>query len=266
MKRGKHVCRILKDIRKQIAQANDIELITSECQYHGDCPGTCPKCEAEVHYLEQQLAYRQIAGKAITLLGLSTGAIAVASLTSCAHSGNNNPPQEVAADTTEQLMIGEPVATVPNDSVRMDTLIKTVKAPPRLPEVVEVDIVEGLAIEGDIAYVPVVEDTLREDTFAIAEQMPEFPGGQQELMKFITQNIDYGPIYQGNGTQGRVIVQFVVDKEGNVVNPTVVRGVDPYLDKEALRIINLMPKWKPGTQKGQPVAVKYVVPVMFRLQ
>ena len=69
MKRGKQTCRILKDIRRQIAEANDIEFITSECQYQGDCLGTCPKCEAEVRYLEQQLERKRMAGKAITILG-----------------------------------------------------------------------------------------------------------------------------------------------------------------------------------------------------
>ena len=70
MKRGKQTCRILKDIRRQIAEANDIEFITSECQYQGDCLGTCPKCEAEVRYLEQQLERKRMAGKAITILGI----------------------------------------------------------------------------------------------------------------------------------------------------------------------------------------------------
>ncbi|MFR8552914.1 MAG: hypothetical protein ACLVEU_04895 [Bacteroides cellulosilyticus] len=73
MVRGKQTCKILKDIRRQIAEANDIEYITSECQYKGDCTGTCPKCEAEVQYLEQQLARKHMAGKAITILGVSAG-------------------------------------------------------------------------------------------------------------------------------------------------------------------------------------------------
>ena len=73
MYKGKQTCRILKDIRRQIAEANDIELITSECQYQGDCLGTCPKCEAEVRHLEQQLEFRKMAGKVITIVGLSAG-------------------------------------------------------------------------------------------------------------------------------------------------------------------------------------------------
>ena len=86
MKRGKQTCRILKDIRRQIAEANDIEFITSECQYQGDCLGTCPKCEAEVRYLEQQLERKRMAGKAITILGISAGLVAMAPMTSCSSS------------------------------------------------------------------------------------------------------------------------------------------------------------------------------------
>jgi protein TonB len=85
-------------------------------------------------------------------------------------------------------------------------------------------------------------------------------------MKFLSKNINYPSISQENGVQGRVIVQFVVNTDGSIVDPVVVRGVDPYLDKEALRVIKMMPKWSPGKQRNKPVRVKYTVPVMFRLQ
>ena len=91
MKRGKETCRILKDIRRQIAEANDIEFITSECRYQGDCLGTCPKCEAEVRYLEQQLSARHSAGKAIALAGISAGLIV---LGGCASNSNFNDPKQ----------------------------------------------------------------------------------------------------------------------------------------------------------------------------
>ena len=81
MVRGKQTCKILKEIRRQIAEANDIEFITSECQYQGDCLGTCPKCEAEVRYLEQQLERKQIEGKAITVLGISAVLISMTPMT-----------------------------------------------------------------------------------------------------------------------------------------------------------------------------------------
>jgi protein TonB len=96
--------------------------------------------------------------------------------------------------------------------------------------------------------------------------MPEFPGGMSELMQYFSKNIKYPAIAQENGTQGRVIVQFVVNRDGSIVDPVVVRSVDPYLDREALRVIMAMPKWKAGMQRGKSVRVKFTVPVQFRLQ
>ena len=115
---------------------------------------------------------------------------------------------------------------------------------------------------------PVVEEEepVEEEIFMVVEQMPEFPGGMAELMKFLSKNIKYPTIAQENGIQGRVIVQFVVNQDGSIVDPVVMRSVDPYLDKEALRVISTMPKWKPGMQRGKAVRVKYTVPVTFRLQ
>ena len=80
MARGKQTCKILKEIRRQIAEANDIEFVTSECRYKGDCLGTCPRCEAEVRYLEQQLRSRQLMGKAVVIAGLSAGMIAISKI------------------------------------------------------------------------------------------------------------------------------------------------------------------------------------------
>ena len=96
--------------------------------------------------------------------------------------------------------------------------------------------------------------------------MPEFPGGQAELMSYIAKSIKYPVVAQENGIQGRVTCTFVVNKDGTIVDAQVVRGIDPALDKEALRVINSMPKWKPGKQRGKPVRVKFTLPVTFRLQ
>ena len=126
----------------------------------------------------------------------------------------------------------------------------------------------GKAVEVKYVPVTVVEEEPEEQTiFEVVEQMPEFPnGGMAGLMQFLSKNIKYPTIAQENGTQGRVTVQFVVNKDGSIVDAKVIRGIDPYLDKEALRVIGTMPKWKPGMQRGKPVRVKYTVPVMFRLQ
>lgn len=105
-----------------------------------------------------------------------------------------------------------------------------------------------------------------EDVFEVVENMPEFPDeGMPGLMKYLSTNIRYPEAAHKAGTQGRVTVQFVVGKDGSIGNVSILRGVDPALDAEAIRVISGMPKWKPGTQKGEPVNVKYTVPVMFRL-
>ncbi len=105
----------------------------------------------------------------------------------------------------------------------------------------------------------------KETTFRIVENMPKFPGGEKELSKFIGENTQYPKSAAESGVQGKVYVEFVVDQEGNVVEAEVVRGVDPRLDKEALRVINLLPKFKPGTQKGEPVRVAFTLTVNFSL-
>ena len=117
-----------------------------------------------------------------------------------------------------------------------------------------------------VGYTPVaVEDDPSYQVFQVVEEMPEFPGGIGECLKFLGKNIKYPVEAQQAGAQGKVIVQFVVEKDGSIANPKVVRSIDPNLDGEAIRVISIMPKWKPGMQKGQPVRVKYTVPVTFRL-
>ena len=120
----------------------------------------------------------------------------------------------------------------------------------------------------DVKYVPAeVRKQLKgTSVFEVAEEMPEFPGGgMSAFMDYIKTNMRYPASAKENGTQGRVTVQFVVDEDGSIKDSKVLRSVDKDMDAEALRLINTMPKWKPGRQKGQPVAVKFTVPVMFRL-
>ena len=112
-----------------------------------------------------------------------------------------------------------------------------------------------------------VEEEEEEVVFVVVESMPEFPGGQQALFKFLSENVKYPVIAQENGIQGRVICQFVVNRDGSIVDVEVVRSAgDASLDKEAVRVIKSMPKWKPGKQRGKAVRVKYTLPVNFKLQ
>lgn len=110
------------------------------------------------------------------------------------------------------------------------------------------------------------DSTAKEEVFMVAEQMPEFPGGMKEMLKFLQDNVKYPESAMKKNVQGRVIVQFVVEKDGTPTEFKVLRSVDPDLDAEALRVMKAMPKWKPGMQKGQVVRVKFTVPVSFKLQ
>ena len=106
----------------------------------------------------------------------------------------------------------------------------------------------------------------KDGVFFVVEEMPMYPGGDNALRDFISQNVKYPKIAVEKGIQGKVYVTFVVDTDGSVTDSRVVRGVDPSLDKEALRVVNSLPAWTPGKEKGQPVKVSYTVPISFALK
>jgi len=153
---------------------------------------------------------------------------------------------------------------------------------PETPEIIEVveekvDTKLDIQVEDDQSqrqaqtYVPPPppkpkQEEVTEEIFVVVENQPEFPGGNAAMMKFLSENIKYPVIAQENGIQGRVICNFVVEKDGSITDVQVVRGVDPSLDREAVRVIQQMPRWTPGKQRGQAVRVRFTLPVVFRLQ
>ena len=185
---------------------------------------------------------------------------------------------------TESL--GEVEMQEVEDEIIPITREQEVPPPPPPPQVVEVlnivdddvEIEDELIIEDTevtedmvIDVAPVVstqEEEEEEDSqiFFIVEEMPEFPGGEAALRQYIAKTIEYPVIAQENGIQGRVYVTFVVNTDGSITDARIARGVDPSLDKEALRVVNTLPKWKPGKQRGKPVRVSYTVPINFVLQ
>lgn len=158
--------------------------------------------------------------------------------------------------------------------------------PPPPPKVVEVlnivdddvEIEDELEIEDSeadeetvIDVQPLIESVEEEEEeedkiFIIVEEPAEFPGGTRALYKYISDNVKYPVIAQENGIQGKVYVKFVVNEQGRVSNAEILRGVDPALDKEALRVVNSLPQFKPGKQRGKPVKVYYNAQILFRLQ
>jgi TonB family protein len=203
MAKGKQTCKILKEIRKQIAAENDIKLVIEECTYQGDCKGTCPKCEAEVRYLERELEKRQRMGKAAVVAGLSVGLL-----------GAN----QVA------------LAQQP-DSLRMDT----------------------------------IQEAADQEVFGIVETMPMFRGGEGKLFEFIENNLVYPQQAIDAGVEGWVVVGFYIEKDGTVSDAEVLRGIGYGCDEEALRVVGLMPKWRPGAQGGTKIRVSMMLPIKFAL-
>ncbi len=131
-------------------------------------------------------------------------------------------------------------------------------------------VVVGQTPKEEVKYTKVeveeTEEPQEKVIFQVVEEMPEFPGGMGEAMKFLAKNIKYPVAAQQAKIEGRVIVQFVVERDGSISDVHTLRGVNPDLDAEAIRVVSLMPKWKPGKQRGKAVAVKYTMPIMFRLQ
>lgn len=127
------------------------------------------------------------------------------------------------------------------------------------------------AVRSDIAEAappppPAPKPEVSNKVFDVVEEMPHFPGGAAALQAFLSSNTKYPVVAQENGVQGRVIVSFVVERDGSITDVRVVRSVDPSLDREASRVVRSMPRWSPGKQNGSAVRVKYTVPVVFRLQ
>lgn len=158
------------------------------------------------------------------------------------------PPPPAAPDVIEEIQI------VDDDVETADITISSEDDQTQAQEVIQAPI-----------EMP-EEDSEENIVFVVAEKMPSFPGGQQALMKYLSENIRYPVIAQENGVQGRVIVQFTVRKDGSIDDVKVVKSADPSLDKEAVRLIKSVPAWEPGMQRGKAVHCKFTVPIVFKLQ
>ncbi|MEE1085037.1 MAG: energy transducer TonB [Paludibacteraceae bacterium] len=382
MYKGKKTCETLKSIRKQIADANDIPYEPVVCTHKGDCMGTCPACESEMRYIENQLNIRKMAGKAVKIVGLAT-MMTMAACNSISSTDRFNPNMEVDAgdemegeivdfrrvgveDLPEKPFVpvedtvyaeGEDLfdeivhAECPYDIVdflinnlnypitklKSDTLVETpvvvifnveddgsisnvrVKEPvhpdfdkeairvvqkmenwkpamsngrlvrskfhvtillhsipePSIPQYANMPVLgfmdRGEDKDSTSCKKEMVSKSDSDDDDddmimgMIVEQKPVFPGGQKALMEFLKSNLVYPKAAQDSSIQGRVIVKFTIEKDGSITDVEVVRGVHPALDEEAVRVVSMMPKWKPGTQMGDTVRTKFTLPVLFKI-
>ena len=211
MTHGKKVCKILKEIRRQIAEKNDIALLISECHFQGECKGTCPKCEAEVRHLENELNKRRQIGKAVAIAGIALGVAGI--LTDCKSSKQYQSP------------INEQEITIVRDRPLSDSV-----------------------------------------PYRFVDKIPEYPGGKTEMYKFISSNLVYPEDARIEGIQGAVIVEFIIERSGEISRIQVVSSLYPACDKEVLRVIQMMPNWIPGEKDGKLVPTLYQIPVQFLLK
>ena len=263
MKRGKRICKELKAVRRRIADENGIALDQPECTHTGDCSGTCPRCEAEVRYLEQALERRLRLGRAATVAGISL------TLAACGGSGGS----ALATDTPLQGDTSLPASgsDYPDDSL----FVEGFEEEPEVPKECELTGIVGptdddtIPVEGDIEVIDVQKenDTVGEDeVYVFPEEYPSFPGGEEALYKFIDDNLRYPEEAREVNVQGSVIIRFVVEKDGSISNAAIAREIGCGCGREALRVVNMMPRWKPGKQGGKPVRTEFILPVKFSLR
>ena len=241
MTRGKKTCKILKEIRQQIAEKNDIKFVTAECGFQGECKGTCPKCEEEVRYLENELRKRQQLGKVVTIAGISLGV--AGTFAAC----NNPAPQDDEKDN--QI---EDTVTVAQHSYSVTPVDSLITEQPTVPKQVTKN-------KKKVKYLPDIKS--------------EFPGGMQAFVKFFYGKIEYpqdaldeyhsGTVINRSGT---VVVEFEIKADGTIGYVQVIKKVHPSLDKEAVRVVKSMPQWTPASSNGKAVASYYQLPVQYHIK
>jgi len=174
----------------------------------------------------------------------------------------DDTPEEIIPITEQKV---KPPPPKPPPSV---TIINVVEDDVEVEDEIEIDVDMDDDTEME-EYVPIIEEEeefVEEQIFLVVEEMPSFPGGEGEMYKYIGKNIEYPRMAKESGISGRVFVTFVVEKDGSVTDVQVLRGIGGGCDEEAVRVIESMPKWKPGKQRGKPVRVQYRMPIKFTLQ
>lgn len=242
MRRGRKICDTLKEIRRRIADANDIDYTPNECHHEGECAGTCPACEGEMRYLEDELTKRRRMGRAIMLTGLGVG---LASLSACARGTAAN-----SAGKDSGNRVPNPISKTSNDPDEPYMLAGKVMAEP------DSNFITSQAISKQ-------ENISRRTEGMVPRPVPSFPGGYEAMTKYIEENVVYPAAARKAGVQGTVVVVFDVKPDGEHINHRVVRSVDPRLDAEALRVVKSLPRFNEA--RGCAENIDMSVPVTFSL-
>ncbi len=178
--------------------------------------------------------------------------------------------QRTAEDITEEIIpiTEQKPPPPPPPPPKQVTILQVVEDDVEVEESIDIDVEVDQQTEIEV-YIPPVreeEEVSEQEIFTVVESMPEFPGGPQAMMEYIARNIKYPPMARESGIQGRVFVNFVVEPDGSVTNVNVLRGIGGGCDEEAIRVVESMPKWTPGRQRGKAVRVSFNLPVRFTLQ
>ncbi len=174
------------------------------------------------------------------------------------------PPPPPPPPPTEAVTQARYVPPVVVDSLKPEEVVQLMTADQAIATVVDEDVTAIEIIEE--VKEEVAEEEPEPEPFVVVEEMPMFPGGDAELLKYISEHTQYPEVAKENNIQGRVIVRFCVTSKGSVNQVSVLKGVDPELDAEAVRVVNTLPPFKPGKQGGKPVPVWYMVPITFTLK
>ncbi len=244
MNHGKETCRILKELRHKIAEANDIALEISECRFKGDCTGTCPRCEAEVRYLERQIANRRRAGNAVRLAGLAAGAII---MSGCGNVSDSKPTETLLGEVVYTIIAEEMCDTVVQTKENNVSNIENVSQRNASKDSVKTDTSLADNNDPDFSLINSIDFGEIEDGHDPIYSPPTFPGGEIALERFINRHIIYPDILKDEAISGSVIVEVTIDVDGKVTEPVVISGLDPVLDRQALKIASLLPDFSPAT-------------------
>ena len=264
MSRGKKICAHLKGIRQKIADENGIPFEQKECTHTGDCRGTCPRCEAEVRYLEQSLTSKLRMGKAATVAGLSL------SLAAC-----GNGDSSLSTDSALNI-VNENGLAIDSNSLADDSL--EVEGFDDEPDGFEPILGQIIASEKDSTdagnnppsydTATLVDDehyTYGEIVFFV-EKAPEFPGGEEALYKYLEENIHYPEQAKKDGITGTVKISFWIEKDGSITHAWIISDIGGGCGDEALRAVKNMPKWKPAQQSGKSIRIEFTLPIVFEIQ
>ena len=260
MAKGKQTCKILKEIRKQIAEENDIELVISECTYKGDCLGTCPKCESEVRYLERELEKRQRLGKAAVVAGLSVGLLS-SSQVAFAQQTDSLDVKPVKPNHPENMLMGKPPITLyhvePVEEV-MELLVN--------PDSINLRVV-GFDLEYIKGKRAPYSDPFPKELKSKTKHFyaPQYSGGESALLEYLFLKLDNN----ADGFVGDIEVSFTVENSGRLSNVGIVKGINDMLDGQVVELFKSM-EWEPGlwemkSGSKMPVVCQCVQKIHFPL-